>query len=113
MKHNPVLRYFTDMAESDLTLLYFDLAFQYCEAIGQPLFTTSDTFWKWWLNHWQLIDSELEKTFLQMDGLTPDRCRAIHRSRHRIDPLHRYPNAAIADTIIEEVYEHHITHPVA
>jgi hypothetical protein len=111
MNYNPSVRYFTDMSNEQMLVLHYEMAFQYAEHIGQPLMTVSDSFWLWWSNHWKLIDAELAHCFEQEQGLTTERCRAIHASRHRIDPLHRYPNEVMADRIIEEVFIHYSNHP--
>lgn len=107
MTYNPTVRFFIDRSELECETLRLEMAFQYAEHLGQPLMTVSDSFWLWWSNHWKLIDAELECTFTEMEGLTTERCRAIHASRHRIDPLHRYPNEVMADRIIEEIFLHY------
>ncbi len=108
MTHSPIIRYFTDTAESDLELLRIDMAFAYLERMGQVIFINSPTFWLWWDNQWSLIDKELEFTFQQLN-LPHDRAKAMHGSRHRIDPLHRWPNEVAAEAMMEEVYTYCLT----
>jgi len=108
MKHSPIIRYHCDMFESDLDLMRIEYALAYLDRMNQPLYTHSKTFWLWWDNQWRLIDMELELMFQTME-LDADRCRAIHSSRHRIDPLHRWPNEVAAERMMEEVYEHCLT----